>query len=314
MGITIKPPILPEQCLYRSLLGNHPLFDTFLSACGKVSQKLKQTMLACLVPPKVSTKARFMNLHRLVLWAERVLKHSPRGRAAPGSLLAKLRANLDQLPGCKAFIGRFRRDATPLLECQKLLKVKGLSHDTGQACEGLIEVIPPASPVRIGFTNRLKDQLRVAESPGLAETGLPISSDPIESLFGVAKRHGAGETKDANRIAARLPALCGQLTGQDAQRVLEVGVAEQAKAMGPLPSLIKQRREVLPNPGRLETLTQTQADHHLEWIPGAKKRSKNTIVLNLSDHYEKTHGPVINVEKTAIPPPRGHLPGPTRVD
>jgi hypothetical protein len=299
--------------LFKHEYGNHPLFNTFLSACGKVSQKLKQTLLACLAPPKVSTKARFMNLHRLVLWAERVLKHSPRGRAAPGSLLAKLRASLDQLPGCKAFISRFRRDAIPLLQCQKLLKVKGLSHDTGQACEALIDPIPPSSPVRIGFTNWIKDQLQVAETLGLAETGLPISSDPIESLFGVAKRHGVGETKDANRIAVRLPALCGQLTEQDAQRVLEVSVAQQEKVMGPLPSLIKQRREVLPNPGCLETLTQAQADHHLELIPGAENRSKNAIILNLSDHYEKTHGPVINVKQTVIPPPRGHPSGPTRV-
>ncbi len=299
--------------LFKHDYGNHPLFDTFLSACGKVSQQLKQTLLACLAPPKVSTKARFMNLHRLVLWAERLLKHSPRGRAAPGSLLAQLRASLDQLPDCKAFIRRFQRDATPLLECQKLLKLKGLSHDTRQACDALIEGIPPASPVRIGFTNWMKEQLQVAETLGLAETGLPISSDPIESLFGVAKRHGVGETKDANRLAARLPALCGPLTEQDAQRVLEVRVAEQEKVMGSLPSLTKQRREVLPNPGRLENLTHGQANHQLELIPGAKNRSKNPIILNISDHYEKTPGPVINVEKTVISPPRGHPSGPTRV-
>jgi len=30
----------------------HPLFDIFLSACGKASKKLKQTILACLTPPK----------------------------------------------------------------------------------------------------------------------------------------------------------------------------------------------------------------------------------------------------------------------
>ncbi len=152
----------------------------------------------------------------------------------------------------------------------------------------------------------------MAETLGLAETGLPISSDPIESLFGVVKRHGVGKTKDANRLAARLPALCGQLTEQDAQRVLEVRVAEQEKVMGPLPSLAKQRGEVLPNPGRLETLTPGQADHPLELIPGAENRSKNPIILNISDHYKKTHGPVSNVEKTVIPSPRGHPSGPTR--
>ncbi len=265
--------------LFKHQYANHPLFETFLSACGRVSRKLKQTLLACLAPPKVSTKARFMNLHRLVLWAERVLRHSPRGRAPPGSLLAKLRASLDQLPGCKAFIGRFLRDATPLLECQKLLKLKGLGHDTAHACEALIDVIPLTSPVRVGFTNWMKEQLQVAETPGLAKTGLPISSDPIESLFGVAKRHGVSEIKDANRIAARLPALCGQLTEQDAQRVLDVSVAEQQKVMGPLPSPTQQRREVLPNPGRLETLAQARANHPLELIPRAKNRSKNPIIL-----------------------------------
>ncbi len=292
--------------------GHHPLFETFLSACGKASGKLKQTLLACLAPPKVSTKARFMNLHRLVSWAERILKHSPRGRAAPGSLLAKLRASLDQLPGCKAFIGRFRRDATALLQAQKLLKRKGLSTETRQTSETLIEAIPPASPVRIGFMNWLQQQLNVAETLGLAETGLPISSDPIESLFGVAKRQGIGETKDANRIAAHLPALCGPLTEHDAHRVLEVSVAQQEKVMGSVCSLTKQRRQVLPNPGCLENLTQGEANHLLELIPGAENRSKKPIILNISDHYKKTHDPGINVEQTALSPPRGHPSGSTR--
>jgi hypothetical protein len=42
---------------------------------------------------------------------------------------------------------------------------------------------------------------------GLATAGMPITSDAIKSLFGVAKQHGTGEICDANRIALRLPAL-----------------------------------------------------------------------------------------------------------
>lgn len=285
--------------------GHHPLFDTFLCACSKASQKLKQTILACLAPPKVSTKARFMNLHRLVLWADRLLKHSLVGRASQGSLLAKLRASMDQLPACKAFISRFLRDAAPLLECQKLLKVKGLSHKTGKECEALIEGIPPSSPVRIGFTNWIKEQLKVAEELGVAEMGLPISSDPVESLFGVAKQHGIDETKDANRIAVRLPALCGQVTQEDAQRVLEVSVAQQEEVLGSLSSLTKQRREILPNPGCLETMTLGDTAQNLELIPQARNRSKNLITLDISRHYTKTSGPVISLENRAMSPPRG---------
>jgi hypothetical protein len=69
----------------------HPLFDSFLSACGQVSRHLKQSPLACLVPPKTSSKARFMNLHRLVKWADQLLQHSPPGRARTDSALAQLR-------------------------------------------------------------------------------------------------------------------------------------------------------------------------------------------------------------------------------
>ena len=64
---------------------DHPAFATFLSACGRVSGKLKHTLLACLAPPTVRTKARFMNVHRLFNWADRLLKLSPPGGAKSGS-------------------------------------------------------------------------------------------------------------------------------------------------------------------------------------------------------------------------------------
>lgn len=275
---------------------HHPLFDTFLSACGKTSQKLKQTVLACLAPPKVSSKARFMNLHRLVRWADQLLKHAPEECVAAESLTAKLRASLDQLPACKAFIHRFLRDATPLLACQKVLKIQGLSKATAQHCETLIEPIPLTSAVRVGFTNWLHAQLHIAETLAVADSGLPISSDPIESLFGVVKHHGAGETKDAYRLATRLPALCGPLTKDDAQRVLNVSLAQQHAVIGSPPSLSQQRRCILPHPGALNHLTVADTEPPFVLIPGAKNRSKNPITSTLSDHYTKTTDPPMSTQ------------------
>ena len=66
----------------------HPQFSTFLSACGRVSSRLKHTVLACLSTPKVQTKSRFMNVHRLVRWADRVLGLLPAGRARADSVVA----------------------------------------------------------------------------------------------------------------------------------------------------------------------------------------------------------------------------------
>lgn len=282
---------------------NHSMFETFLSSCGKASKKLKQTILACLAPPKVSTKARFMNLHHLVKWADQLLKHSPKGGAAKGSILSKLRASFDELPGCKAFISRFLRDAAPLLECQKVLKTKGLSQDSYRECQQMIETIPALSPVRRGFEAWAEEQLMVARVLGLENAGMPISSDNIESLFGVSKQHGTGKIKDANRIALRIPAMCGELTMEDAKRVLNISVKEQQKVEGFLPSLTRQRRQVLANPGCLDIINLDEAKQNLELIPGSKKQSKNLINLNLSTCYEKIVDPLISIKNQAKPHP-----------
>jgi len=167
---------------------DHPAFATFVSACGRVSGKLKHTMLACLAPPKVHTKARFMNVHRLFTWADRLLKLSPPGGAKTGSTLAKLRACLDELPACKSLIKRFRADTLGLLACQKILKLQGLCHETRARCEPLIATMA-SSALRQELRAYLDFELKTATTLGLDHLGVPISSDTIESLFGVAKHH-----------------------------------------------------------------------------------------------------------------------------
>lgn len=269
---------------------DHPAFEPFVSACGRVSGKRKHTILACLAPPKVHTNARLMHVHRLFPWADRVLKLSPAGGAKSGSTLATLRACLDQLPACKALIKRFRADALGLLECQKLIKLKGLSHDTRAQCAPLIDTMP-SSALRQEFRAYLDFELETATTLGLDHIGLPISADAIASLFGVAKRHGVGETPEANRMALRLPALCGVPTREEAQQVLEVRVARQQEVTGQVISLTKQRREVLGHPERLESLSLNQAPPHVELIPSAKSRSNHQEIIYISNGYEECHGP-----------------------
>jgi len=272
---------------------DHPAFDPFLSACGRVSGKLKHTLLACLAPPTVRTKARFMNVHRLATWADQVLKLSPAGGAKRGSTLAKLRSCLDQLPACKALIKRFRADALGLLECQKILKMHGLSHDTRAQCEPLIATMPSAA-LRQEFRAYLDFELGTATTLGLDHMGLPISSDAIESLFGVAKRHGVGETPDANRMALRLPALCGVPTREEAQQVLEVSVASQQELTAQFTSLTRQRREVLGHPERLESLGINTTMKYVELLPSPKNRPNHQDIITISNSYEECPRPPLS--------------------
>jgi hypothetical protein len=260
---------------------HHPAFERFLSACGRVSGKLKHTILACLAPPTVRTKARFMHVHRLFTWAERLLNLSPPGRAKTGSILARLRSCMDELPACKDLIKRFCADAPGWLACQKIVKTKGLCHDTLAQCQPLISEMPSA-PLRLEFEAYLAYQLATAKTVGLDHVGLPISSEAIESLFGVAKRHGVGQTQDAARMALRLPALCGAPTREEAEQVLGISVSRQHEITGQLTSLTKQRREVLGHRKALERLGRSQGEPYVELIPSPKNRSNHGAIVNLS--------------------------------
>jgi hypothetical protein len=269
---------------------HHPAFERFLSACGQASGKLKQTLLACLAPPTVRTKARFMNVHRLFTWAARVLDLSPPGGAKSGSMLAKLRAALGDVPECKALIKRFQGDAGAVLACQEMLKTKGLSSTTLAHCQPLIEAMPTVA-LRRAFTAYLQYELQGATALGLDQIGLPISSDSIESLFGVAKRHGVGETHDADRMALRLPAFCGLPTREEAEQVLEVSVARQQAFTTTFTSLTKQRREVLTHPERLESLGENQHQGHVELLPSPKTWLNDEVSSCIKRIYGKYDGP-----------------------
>lgn len=313
-GITI-PAVDDVSHFFANLLkreyGDHPVLASFLSACGTASKKFKQTLLACLAPPRITIKARFMNLRRLVDWADKILKHSPKGRAARGSMLEKLRKGLDKLPECKPFIKRFLRDASALDDVQKILKTRGLSWETAEESKAVLEAALPAdSGVKTGALNWIDKHLAIAEELGLADTGIPTTSDSIESLFGVAKVRGTGPVKDANRIAARLPAFCGPPpTIKDAKAALEISVKERGRVLESGLSLIKQRRQVLPNPGALESLKSGRPVVGLSLLPGSKNRQKNDENIIESNCYQECCGPGDKQDQEIVFPAKGLVSG-----
>ena len=144
----------------------------------------------------------------------------------------------------------------PFWNVKKFLKKNhGLDSDTHVRCRKILaDALPKNSSIHTGFLDWAAKQRTVAESLGMKDIGLPVSSDPIESLFAVTKQHGVGDIKDANLMARHVPAFCGRLTREDAESVLTVTVAEQQKVFGEIISLTKQRRRVMNNPENLETL------------------------------------------------------------
>ena len=76
-----------------------------------------------------------------------------------------------------------------------VLKTCGLNMEVYKRCKEILNNIPQRSHVRIGFILWMETQLMVADSVGMGNIGLPISSDNIESLFGLGKTHGTGDLK-----------------------------------------------------------------------------------------------------------------------
>jgi hypothetical protein len=124
---------------------NHPAFERFVSAWGRISGKLQPTLLACVAPPTVRTKARCMHVHRLCTWAERLRQLSPAGGAQAGAIFARRRACREELPTCTALIKRFHAEAQGLLACQKMLQTTGRSPAPQTQGEPLMAAMPSAA-------------------------------------------------------------------------------------------------------------------------------------------------------------------------
>jgi hypothetical protein len=277
-GLVI-PSVQDITHFFANLMKHHyeknPYFKIFLKACGEVSSNLKQTHLACLVPPASPTHSRFLSVDRQFEWAERILRHSPVGGAAEGSALQKLRAAWGHLPDCDRFIEGFLSNIRYSRRIQKILKAQGLKRSTYRASKRIAARIT-INTIREGMMGYLERHWAIAVALKLTEVGLVVTSDPIESLIGVSKRIAA-PIKDAHRTAIMLPALCGAPTLEEARQVAKITVAEEKEFLSFI-TLAQQRKRVIDAPGSLETLLSENKNKDFDMWPGPKDQVIPEIV------------------------------------
>ena len=81
-----------------------------------------------------------------------------------------------------------------------------------------------------------------------------------------------------------------------------ISVKCQQKVEAGFNSLTSQRRALLPNPGSINDDI-TDEIKNLELIPESKKRGKKVEIINISEIYEKTPGPLFDLQKQEEIPP-----------
>ena len=173
----------------KSVVGGDARFAEFQTQVGSTRSAIQQTELAHLVPPGKRPKARFMNLASTLHWAAMVLwlldHPAAKGRAAISA--ERLRDKLGWLREYAADVARWEA-------CQRVVSLgvtfineQGLSHGAAQRFEELVasELTDHASR---DVAHRLTAFLKESESQLRADERLPLSTEILESSFGLDKQ------------------------------------------------------------------------------------------------------------------------------
>jgi hypothetical protein len=186
-------------------------FAAFLKIVARGATLIRQTNLAWLMPPQLRTKGRFQGITAVAHWAQKLLDLIGRpGQAASPSQARKARQAFSGLAPLRPFLTRFCQVCSLTERFLELLKNQGLNETTYQAAQDLLVQLPTRSLLRKRLAAWLEKHLQIFRALGHLEGSLPVSSDPIESLFGKFKtliqRHPHAEL---NRLIFVLPVLCG---------------------------------------------------------------------------------------------------------
>jgi len=188
-------------------------YKEYIKMLSEGANKLRQTYLSFLTPPKLRLKGKFQSISRLNKWTSKLIEtkiFSKRGKAKKDSLLAKLRIAFPNFKLLEPFVKNFMKTTKITNKIMKLLKKKGLTISTYHQSIEFLKKLPKNSKIRKTVRIWLEKNIEIQNK--LAPYPLPISSDIIESLFGKFKyRLERTPQSDINRAVLLIPLLCGEL-------------------------------------------------------------------------------------------------------
>ena len=186
-------------------------FTAFLKIVSTGAALIRQTNLAWLMPPRLRAKGRFQGITALALWAHKLLALiAGQGKADSASDVRQARKAFSGLARLRPFLSRFCQVCALVELFLELLKTKGLNEATYQEAQDLLAKLPARSLLRKGLAAWLAKHILIFRALGEGKGCLPVSSDPIESLFGkfktIIQRNPHAEL---NRLIYVMPLLCG---------------------------------------------------------------------------------------------------------
>lgn len=238
----------------KSQFENTRRFKLFTSLTTAAANKLRQIDLAFAIPPKLRTKGRFQSISKLGNWSKKILEiFAQAGKVQKGSQIEKLKKILPGFMGFKPFIESFFQATNITAQIMEILKSKGLNQETYTISIELLNGLPKLSKVKIKLTTWLDKHFQI-QKVILCKT-LPVSSDIIESLFGIYKRvNERNPHSEMNRSTLLIPVLCGVLNESKIIQALALAsqkdINEWVKANIPYTIAQKRREFFMQNDGQ----------------------------------------------------------------
>jgi len=190
-------------------LGKEDRFSQYRQACCRCANKLRQSSLAHLKPPRPKTKARYMNLDPEIRWGRRALWLLDRVRS--GKLTARQKERLD-IQNVEAQLGWLEEYREELGIWMQWCEVGRASCDTvrrhGYSSKTVAELkatlgankTPAVQELIAELTLVVEQQCARCESQ---ESRLPGSSEVIESIIGKGKRL-LGTSQNNNSLTGQI--------------------------------------------------------------------------------------------------------------
>jgi len=210
-------------CLLKRRLEKNPRWQEFFKHTGQTRCAIQQTELGFLVPPAPKPKARFMNLHATLRWAENALEavRNPNPKTLEATTASRLQEKL-------GWLEEFSADIAKWSEWQSLINATVEFVNRQGVFRGAARLLAPE--LRRRQTHPSSRQLakellkHVAQQSRQARRGerLPGSSEILESTFGRFKQLEQQHSRGGfTSLVLAIGAFVGEMTVKTVQQAME---------------------------------------------------------------------------------------------
>jgi hypothetical protein len=179
-------------CLLKKRLHTDARWKAFQTQLGRTKAEIQQTELAFLAPPSQRSKARYMNVDKLVVWAEKVLALLDGVVSLPAEMkLARQEEKLGWLKTYRDDLQRWREWLVTIEVVVSYVGREGLSATGAEKVKEALGKARSASELGQELVEFVREQCQ-----GLKEgERLPGSTEVVETCMGKMKRLEGEQSK-----------------------------------------------------------------------------------------------------------------------